>query len=73
MLIEKNKLASEEAPVSLMSPTAATTNATDDAITKWLSTTCAMLEELNAEHSRILSEYKNLVQFPDLYAELYSL
>ena len=39
----------------------------------WLNTCCSMLKELNREHSKVLVEFKNLVQFPDLYAELYNL
>lgn len=39
----------------------------------WLINCCKKLKELNAEHLTILNKFKNLIQFPDLYAELYSL
>nr|ASL70501.1 nuclear receptor [Brachionus rotundiformis] len=39
----------------------------------WLINCCKKLKELNAEHSKILNNLKDVVQFPDLYAELYNL
>lgn len=39
----------------------------------WLINCCKKLNELNAEHSKILNKLKNFIQFPDLYAELYNL
>jgi hypothetical protein len=39
----------------------------------WLNTCCIKLKQLNYEHAKILIEYKQYVQFPDLYAELYNL
>ena len=44
-----------------------------DELTVWVNTCCAMLKRLNQEHTRILMEQKQFVQFPDLYAELYNL
>lgn len=42
-------------------------------ISFWLNTCSSKLKELNSEHAKILAEYKNFIQFPDLYAELYNL
>lgn len=39
----------------------------------WLINCCKKLKELNAEHLKILNLLKDVVQFPDLYAELYNL
>ena len=42
-------------------------------IQTWLINCCKKLKDLNAEHANVLLEYKQFVQFPDLYAELYNL
>lgn len=66
-----NKLANDARTAS--SSSADTSTGSDDPITRWLDSTCTKLEELNAEHCRVLVEYKNLIRLPDLYAELYNL
>ena len=39
----------------------------------WLQNCCKKLKDLNKEHAKVLQEYRSLVQFPDLYSELYNL
>jgi len=45
----------------------------NEAINEWIQRCCVKLKELNVEHSNILFKCKSLIQFPDLYAELYNL
>lgn len=42
-------------------------------IQMWLNSCCKKLKELNNEHAKVLLEFKQFIQFPDLYSELYNL
>lgn len=46
---------------------------TKDDLVLWVRTCGLKLKRLSDEHVKILNEYKQSIQFPDLYAELYNL